>query len=56
MKGDTEKIVDLRYYREWGVQTPPKGSVRSSTAPIPPSFVAVPIPFLVPIPVMWLSC
>ena len=55
MKGDTEKIVDLRYYREWGLQTPPKGSVRSSTAPIPPPFVVVPIPFLVPIPVMWLS-
>jgi hypothetical protein len=55
MKGDAEKVVDLRHYREWRVQAAPKISVRSSTAPISPAFVAVPIPFLVPIPVMWLS-
>jgi hypothetical protein len=55
MKGDTEKVVDLRHYREWRVQTPPKRSVRSSTTPSAPTFVAVPNPCLAPIPVMWLS-
>jgi len=54
MKGNTEKVVDLRHYREWRVQAPPRGSVRLSTTATPPAFVAVPIPFLVPIPVMWL--
>jgi hypothetical protein len=54
MKSDAENnVVDLRRYREQPAQAPLRSSMQSKTAPERLVFVALPIPFLVPIPVMW---
>ena len=50
MKGNTQKVVDLNYYRKCRVQAPPTTSVPSGAKVTPLAFVAVPIPFLLPIP------
>jgi hypothetical protein len=55
MKNDTENVVDLRAYRRRPTRAPLRSSTQSNISPQRPIFVALPIPFLmpIPIPVMW---
>jgi hypothetical protein len=53
MNNDTEEVVDLRRYREGLVLTRVQPPARSRAAPARPTFIAIPIPLLVPIPLIW---